>query len=205
MAANDRLRDLRILVVDDDKDTREMLRFILAEAGGHAVAVGSVREALESYKSSPPDVIISDIGMPDYEGYALISLVRAHDTQFGRTTPVIALTSFTSPADKETALAAGFQTYMSKPFDPVEIIEGICRITSVKRRNQRKTASRHNMAATIRTHHDEIMRRWTEESSRAASARGLTKPQFENLMPLFLLNSLTPIPTGSTLASDNTI
>ena len=100
MRANDRLRDLRILVVDDDKDTRQMLRFILQQAGGHAVAVGSVAEALENYKSSPPDVIVSDIGMPDYNGYALIALVGVHDKEFGRTTPVIALTSFTSPADK---------------------------------------------------------------------------------------------------------
>ncbi len=88
MRANDRLRDLRLLVVDDDKDTREMLRFILEEAGGHAVAVGSVTKALEGYKSSPPDVIVSDIGMPEYNGYALISLVapttktRSHHARY---------------------------------------------------------------------------------------------------------------------------
>src|ERR1051326_1552483 len=120
MRANDRLRDLQILVVDDDKDTREMLRFILEQAGGHAAVAGSVAEALESYKSSPPDAIVSDIGMPNYNGYALIALVRSRDKELGRTTPVIALTSFTSPADKDTALAAGFQTYMSKPFDRSE-------------------------------------------------------------------------------------
>jgi len=186
MRANDRLRDLRILVVDDDKDTREMLRFILEQAGGQAAAAGSVAEALESYKSSPPDVIVSDIGMPDYNGYALIALVRAHDKALGRTTPVIALTSFTSPADKDTALAAGFRTYMSKPFDPGEIIEEIRRITSVTTRSQCKKASRVNVAAIIREHHDEIIRVWTEEAFRSASARGLTKPQFQNLMPVFL-------------------
>jgi CheY-like chemotaxis protein len=127
MVTNDGLRDLRILVVDDDKDTREMLRFILQQAGGHAIAVGSVAEALESYKSSPPDVILADIGMPEYNGYALIALIRAHDKELNRTTPVIALTAYTSPADEETALAAGFQKYMSKPFDPGEIIEEIRR------------------------------------------------------------------------------
>ena len=185
-ANDDRLRDLRILVVDDDKGTREMLGFILEQAGGHVVPVGSVAEALESYKSSPPDVIVCDIGMPDYNGYALIALVRAHDKALGRTTPVIALTSFTSPADKDTALAAGFRTYMSKPFDPGEIIEEICRITSVTTRSQCKKASRVNVAAIIREHHDEIIRQWTEEAFRSASARGLTKPQFENLMPVFL-------------------
>ena len=74
MPANDRLRDQRILVVDDDKDTREMLRFVLQQEGGHVIAAGSVAEAFESYKNSAPDVIVSDIGMPDYNGYALIAL-----------------------------------------------------------------------------------------------------------------------------------
>ena len=125
MSKNDRLRDRRILVVDDDKDTREMLRFILEQAGGEAIAVGSVAEAIESYRSSPPDLILTDIGMPDYNGYALIALIRAYDKELGRTTPVIALTAYTSPADEKTALAAGFQKYMSKPFEPGEIIEEI--------------------------------------------------------------------------------
>lgn len=186
MCANYRLGDVRVLIVDRDKDTREMLRLILEEAGGHAVAFGSVADAFENYKSSAPDVIVADIGMPDYKGYALLALVNARDRKFGRTTPVIALTSFPSPADKDTALSAGFRTYMSKPFDRQEIIDQIRRITSVEARNHSETSSRINIATIIRLHHNDIIRFWTEESSRAASARGLTKPQFENLMPLFL-------------------
>src|SRR5438093_5975979 len=183
---NDRLCDLRILLVDDDKDTREMLRFVLQQAGGEVGTACSVAEAFDSYKSSPPDVIVADIGMPEYNGYALISLIRAHDKELGRTTPVIALTAYTSPADEETALAAGFQKYMSKPFDPEEIIEEIRRSSSVETRNPSGKASTANIATIIREHHDEIVRLWTEESCRSASARGLTKPQFENLMPVFL-------------------
>ena len=83
MTTNDRLCDLRILVVDDDKDTREMLRFILQQAGGHVSAASSVAEAFQSYQSSPPDVIVADIGMPEYNGYALIALIRAHDKEVG--------------------------------------------------------------------------------------------------------------------------
>src|ERR1051326_8240374 len=98
MHAKDRLRDLQILVVDDDKDTREMLRFILQQEGGHVIAAGSVAEAFESYKNSAPDVIVSDIGMPDYNGYALITLIRAHEKELSRTAPMIALTAYTSPA-----------------------------------------------------------------------------------------------------------
>ncbi|PYR97243.1 MAG: histidine kinase [Acidobacteria bacterium] len=186
MTTNDRLCDLRILVVDDDKDTREMLRFILQQAGGHVSAASSVAEAFQSYQSSPPDVIVADIGMPEYNGYALIALIRAHDKEVGRTTPVIALTAYTSPADEKTALAAGFQKYMSKPFDPGEIIEEIRRSSSVETRNPSAKASTAHIATIIREQHDEIVRLWTEESCRSASARGLTKPQFENLMPVFL-------------------
>jgi CheY-like chemotaxis protein len=120
-----RLQNLQILVVDDDNDIREMLRFVLEQEAGHITAVGSVLEAMESYKQSPPDVILADIGMPEYNGYALVSLIREQDEATGRSTPVIALTAYTSPADEQTALAAGFKKYMSKPFEPAEIIEGI--------------------------------------------------------------------------------
>ena len=120
-----RLRDLRILVVDDDRDTREMLRFILQQEAGEVVAVSSVPEALASYKNTRPHVVVTDIGMPEYNGYALITLIREHDQETGRSTPVIALTAYTSPADEQTAMAAGFHKYMSKPFDPGELIESI--------------------------------------------------------------------------------
>jgi len=125
MRTNDRLSDLRILVVDDDRDTREMLRFILEQDAAQVIAASSVAEALESYKSSRPDVIVADIAMPEYNGYALIAQIRAHDKELGRSTPAIALTAYTSPADEATALAAGFQKYMSKPFEPAKIIEAI--------------------------------------------------------------------------------
>jgi CheY-like chemotaxis protein len=119
------LRNVRILAVDDDNDTREMLRYILQQAGGEVTTVESVKEALESFQSSPPDVVVSDIGMPEYNGYALISLIRASDERMGRITPAIALTAYTSPADKKTALASGFQKYIGKPFGPAELIESI--------------------------------------------------------------------------------
>ncbi len=119
------LKDARILVVDDDKDTREMLRFILEQNGAEVVLASSAPEAIETYKSSAPQMIVTDIGMPGYNGYALIASIRAQDKELGRSTPAIALTAYTSPADEETALSAGFQKYMSKPFDPEKIIEAI--------------------------------------------------------------------------------
>jgi signal transduction histidine kinase/DNA-binding NarL/FixJ family response regulator len=176
-AIRERLRDLRILVVDDDKDTREMLRFILERDAGQVIAVSTVAEALEAYKSFPPNVLIADLGMPGANGYALIALIRAHDKQLGRSTPAIALTAYTSPADQETALAAGFQRYMSKPFDPARIIEVILSLLE---------EPPGNVATIIKKHHDEIIRLWNNEARQSASARGLPAPAFHNLMPEFL-------------------
>jgi signal transduction histidine kinase/CheY-like chemotaxis protein len=172
-----RLRNLRILVVEDDKDTREMLRFVLEQAGGQITAATTVEEALEEYKRLEPNVMVTDIGMPGANGYALIALIRALDRQSGRLTPAIALTAYTSPADRQTALAAGFQRYMSKPFVPAEIIEAIGAVTEELPLN---------IATIIQKHHDEIMRLWNVEARLCASARGLTTPAFENLMPEFL-------------------
>jgi signal transduction histidine kinase/DNA-binding response OmpR family regulator len=176
-AVKERLRNLRILIVDDDKDTREMLRFVLEHEGGQVTAASTVGEALEEYKRLVPNVVVADIGMPGANGYALIALIRALDRQSGRSTPAIALTAYTSPADRQTALAAGFQRYMSKPFVPAEIIEATCAVTE---------ELPVNVATTIQKHHDEIMRLWNEEARRCTSARGLTTPAFEKLMPEFL-------------------
>jgi len=171
------LRNLRILIVDDDNDTREILRFVLQQEGGEVNAASTVAEALEAYKRFLPNVVVADLGLPGANGYALIALIRAHDKRSGRSTPAIALTAYTSAADRETALAAGFQRYMSKPFDPARIIETIRTVT------EEHPVS---IKTTIQKHHDEIIRLWNEEARLCVSARGLTTPSFENLMPEFL-------------------
>jgi CheY-like chemotaxis protein len=125
MNTNACLRNLRLLVVDDDNDTREMLRFILEQEGADVRVAASVSEAFESYRNSPPNLIVADIGMPEQNGYALISMIRDADEKQGRKTPAIALTAYTSPADEKAALKAGFQKYMSKPFEPATVIETI--------------------------------------------------------------------------------
>jgi CheY-like chemotaxis protein len=125
---SDKLRDARILVVEDDRDTREIVQFILERSGAAVVAVGSVTKALETYMEIEPDVVIADIAMPDYNGYALIAQIREEDERVGRTTPAIALTAFTSAADHERALSAGFQEYMAKPFDPGELIATVSKL-----------------------------------------------------------------------------
>jgi CheY-like chemotaxis protein len=121
----DQLNNIRVLVVEDDRDTRQMLTFIFEQTGADVVAAGSFNEAMKAYRELPPNVVVADIGMPDYNGYALISRMREEDRELGRTTPAIALTAYTSEADRQQALSAGFQKYMAKPFEPAELIANV--------------------------------------------------------------------------------
>jgi|RhiMetdeSRZDD1v2_1073273.scaffolds.fasta_scaffold152710_3 CheY-like chemotaxis protein len=126
--SKDRLKDVRILVVEDDHDSREIVQFVLEQSGAAVMAVEGYAEAIEAYHQIEPNVLVADIAMPDYNGYALIARIREEDKELGRVTPAIALTAYTSDADKKTALAAGFQEYMSKPFQPGQLITKIVRL-----------------------------------------------------------------------------
>jgi len=122
---NEALKDISILVVEDDRDTRELLRILLQGEGGVVRATASVQEALAAYDQSRPDVIVADIGMPEYNGYTLIGRVRARDREQHKVTPAIALTAYTTTTDRDTILSAGFQMHMPKPFDPEKLISAI--------------------------------------------------------------------------------
>jgi CheY-like chemotaxis protein len=117
------LKGVDILVVEDDQDTRELLKILLQGEGGTVRAAASVTEALSAYDQSRPDVIIADIGMPEYNGYTLIGRVRGRDR--GRLIPAIALTAYTTSVDRDTVLSAGFQVHMAKPFDADKLISVI--------------------------------------------------------------------------------
>jgi CheY-like chemotaxis protein len=116
------LEGIKILVVEDDADTRELLTVLLETHGGTVTAAASVPDALKVYDSSRPDVLVADIGMPDYNGYTLIGRVRARDREFGHVVPAIALTAFTTAVDRDTVLSAGFQVHMPKPFEPNKLV-----------------------------------------------------------------------------------
>ena len=124
------LNGISILVVEDDPDTRELLSVLLQTQGGTVTAVSSVQEALTAYDQSRPNVIVADIGMPDYNGYALIGRVRARDRERGEIIPAIALTAFTTAMDRDTVLSAGFQVHMPKPFEPSSLISVIADLAS---------------------------------------------------------------------------
>jgi len=120
------LKGIRVLVVEDDDDTRDLLRVLLETEGGVVTSTASVQEALSAYDQSLPQVIVADIGMPDYNGYTLIGRVRARDRERGGPiVPAIALTAFVTATDRDTTLSAGFQVHMPKPFEPNQLISVI--------------------------------------------------------------------------------
>jgi CheY-like chemotaxis protein len=124
------LEGINILVVEDDEDTRELLKVLLETQGGAVAVTASVPEALSIYDRSRPNVIVADIGMPDYNGYTLIGRVRARDREQGKIVPAIALTAFTTAIDRDTVLSAGFQVHMPKPFEPGRLISVIAELAA---------------------------------------------------------------------------
>src|SRR5262249_22651467 len=112
------LQGRRVLVVEDDSDTLQIIQFVLEQHRAHVMPADSVPAALDQIESSPPEVVVADIGMRRLNGYALISEIREMDAALRRHTPTIAVTGFATPQDRETAAAAGFEAYITKPFDP---------------------------------------------------------------------------------------
>jgi PAS domain S-box-containing protein len=119
------LSGLEILVVDDDADMREFLPFMLEQYGATVTVVASGIEALTALSQSQPNLIISDIGMPEMDGYMLMRQIRSLEPEQGGTIPAIALTAYAGEMDHEQAIAVGFQQHISKPVDPDELIKAI--------------------------------------------------------------------------------
>jgi signal transduction histidine kinase len=112
-----------VLVVEDEGDSRGALALALEESGARVRCVASVRLALEAYDARPPDVLISDIGMPGEDGYVLIRAVRGREDGRGHRTIAIAITGFASRQDREMALRAGFDDHVAKPIEPDIVLE----------------------------------------------------------------------------------
>lgn len=115
------LTDLRVLVVDDERDTREVIAAVLTGSGAEVVSVGSAGEALAKMAGQQFDVLVSDIGMPEMDGYALISKVRQLPVERGRKIPAAALTAYAGIEDRRRALAAGYQMHIPKPVEPAKL------------------------------------------------------------------------------------
>lgn len=116
------LDGLQVLIVDDDAQTCEALTAVLEQYGAQVRAVTSASAALGAIANQKPDILISDIGMPDQDGYSLIAKMRALAPDQGGQIPAIALTAFARDEDRSRALQAGFQTYLAKPIEPDELV-----------------------------------------------------------------------------------
>jgi signal transduction histidine kinase/ActR/RegA family two-component response regulator len=127
-----RLDGLRILVVDDDPDGRTLTSVVLTQAGASVKAVASVREALQMLEVERPDAMVSDIGLPDADGYGLIRQIRQYEAEHGGFLPAVALTGYARAEDRARVLAAGFQAHVRKPVEPVELTAAIATITHLR-------------------------------------------------------------------------
>jgi signal transduction histidine kinase/ActR/RegA family two-component response regulator len=123
------LAGLKALVVDDEEDARTLLRRILEDCRAEVTLAGSAAEALAELPRLRPDVLISDIGMPELDGYQLIRAARALGPEEGGATPAIALTAFARPEDRLRAIEAGYQMHIAKPVDPSELLLVIADVT----------------------------------------------------------------------------
>lgn len=123
------LDGVQILVVDDDADTRRFTEVLLDKAGAAVVTAVSAAAALAALKRFQPDILLSDIGMPDMDGYMLIRQLRTLPPEQGGATPAIALTAYAGELDYQQAIAAGFQRHLAKPIEPEKLIRAISELT----------------------------------------------------------------------------
>ena len=126
------LRGLRVLVVDDEADMRDLVVFILGEYGANVKVAASATEALLVLDQFNPDVLVSDIGMPEVDGYTLMRQVRARLPQQNGQIPAIALTAYAGEINQQQAIAAGFHMHISKPVEPDELVKAIVSLVKPK-------------------------------------------------------------------------
>ena len=136
------LDGLRVLVVEDDDDTREVLTLGLSLHGADVVAVGSAAAAMVELENKVPDVIVSDIGLPDEDGLALIRRVRKLPPTQGGRVPAVAVTAFTLSDDAEEATRAGFQRHFRKPVETRELFGAVAAVVERGRVDRRRAARR---------------------------------------------------------------
>lgn len=122
----DTLQGLVILIVEDDDDARYLMQDVLEQRGATVAAASSVAHAFEVLEQTPPDVVISDIAMPDEDGLSLARRLRELPADRGGLLPIIGVSAFAARSDRLRALAAGFDRYLHKPVDFDELSAAIC-------------------------------------------------------------------------------
>lgn len=119
------LTGVRVLVVDDEPDARELLTVLLSQYGAEVITVHSAAEVLANLESFQPDILISDIGMPHVDGFTLIQQIRALPPEKGGQVPAIALTAYARHEDYQRAIAKGYQRHVTKPLDPEQLVRAV--------------------------------------------------------------------------------
>jgi signal transduction histidine kinase/ActR/RegA family two-component response regulator len=130
------LEGLRVLVVDDEADARDLIGVILRRRGATVEAAASVAEALEAVERARPDVVVSDISMPESDGYQLVRELRRREATAGAALPAVALTAYARTQDHARSIAAGFQVHLAKPVEPDDLILAVANLAG-------RTASGH--------------------------------------------------------------
>ncbi|MDM9383819.1 PAS domain-containing protein [Chlorogloeopsis sp. ULAP01] len=126
------LSQLRILVVDDDEDMRELIQVILEQQGAQVIVAATAAEVLMVFDHQPPDIFISDIGMPEIDGYMLMQQIRSRAPEQGGLVNAIALTAYAGEYDQKQALASGFQQHIPKPVEPDVLVNAIAALVNRK-------------------------------------------------------------------------
>ena len=122
------LKGLRVLVVDDEADARELMRIVLRSSGAEVMSAASAEEAFEHVEQWHPDILVSDIGLPDVDGYALIQKLRTLEAERGWSIPALAVTAYARAEDRTRALSSGFQMHVAKPLEPADLVAAITRL-----------------------------------------------------------------------------
>ncbi len=135
------LTGIRVLAIDDEPDARELLTALLTEYGADVLTVASASEVLANLPAFQPTVLVSDIAMPEIDGYTLIQQVRALSPMQGGQIPAIALTAYAREADQQRAISSGFQRHITKPLDPERLVQAVVTLT----RNKLDTHVRHSL------------------------------------------------------------
>ena len=127
------LGGVSVLIVDDEPDGRALIARILEERGARATCASNAPEALDALASERFDILLSDVGMPDMDGYELIRRVRVLDASRAGPIPAIAITAYARPEDRQRSLLAGFHMHLSKPVEARELIASIAGLLQLSR------------------------------------------------------------------------
>jgi CheY-like chemotaxis protein len=122
---------LKVLVVDDEPDNRDLLMVALEYFGASATAAATAAEAIDILQQSPPDILVSDIGMPLEDGYWLIRKVRSSASDTIKRLPAVALTAYASEEDRDRAIGAGYDEHLTKPIDPALFATVLAKLTNL--------------------------------------------------------------------------